>query len=274
MKPREVSPYKLNLFIQCAKRYYFEYLDSQLVPLKKEIKKKRAEMEMGSFIHDSLTLFFKKPSQERNWRTMTEILKNVWQGPRGKIGGFNSIEEERRYYQEALDMLEWFFKNENLNPPIFALPVSPPGKSFDDYKKIPFAEGLELGGKIDRVDMTPEGGLEIIDYKTGKEKNGALQLMVYVFLAEGLFNKPVKKASYLYLKSGNREPVIPDEFLRRQIREEILEIVDRIGKEVEWNPNTSKLCAFCDYIDFCPAKEEVKKFMVKREIEGKSGKAP
>lgn len=253
MKPREVSPYKLNLFIQCAKRYYFEYLDPQLVPLKREIKKKRPELEMGNFVHDSLTLFFKKPAQERNWETMREILKNVWQGPRGKAGGFNSIEEERRYYQEALNMLERFSKNENLNPPIFALPVSPPGKSFDDYKKIPFAEGLELGGKIDRIDITPKDALEIIDYKTGKEKNGALQLMVYVFLTEGLFNKPVNKASYLYLKSGNWEPVIPDESLRKQTREGILEIVDRIGMETAWNPSASKLCGYCDYIDFCPA---------------------
>jgi len=263
MKPREVSPYKLNLFIQCSKRYYFEYLDPQLVPRKREIKKKRPELEMGNFVHDSLTLLFKKPVQERNWKTMTEILKDVWQGPRGKVGGFNSIKEERRYYQKALDMLKWFFKNENLNPSIFALPVSPPGKSFDDYKKIPFAEDLELGGKIDRIDITPEGSLEIIDYKTGKEKNSTLQLMAYVFLAEGLFNKPVNKASYLYLKSGNWKPVIPDEFLRRRTREEILEIVDRIGMEAEWNPNISKLCAYCDYIDFCPDKEEVRKFITK-----------
>ena len=105
--------------------------------------------------------------------------------------------------------------------------------------------------------------ITLVDYKTGKEKNGTLQLMAYVFLAEGLFNKPVNKASYLYLKSGNWKPVIPDEFLRRRTREEILEIVDRIGMEAEWNPNISKLCAYCDYIDFCPDKEEVRKFITK-----------
>jgi len=261
MKTLEISPSKLNLFTQCAKHYYFEYLDPELVPRKKEIKKKRPALEMGNFVHDTLTLFFKKPAQERDWKTMIEILKDVWQGPRGKVGGFNSIEEERGCYQEALAMLKWFFKNENLNPSIFALPVSPPGKSFDDYKKIPFAKNLELGGKIDRVDITSEGALEIIDYKTGKEKDNALQLMIYVFLAEGLFNKLVNKASYLYLKSGNWSPVVPDESLRKQTRKEILETADKINTETEWSPNISKLCAYCDYIDFCPAKEEVIKFI-------------
>jgi len=261
MKPREVSPYKLNLFLKCARQYYFEYLDPQISLIKKQIKKKRPELEMGNCVHDSLTLFFKKPFKERTWQTMSTIFKNVWKGPNEKLWGFNSIEEERQCYRKALAMLKRFFKNENLNPSLFALPISPPGKSFDDYKKIFFTEDFELGGKIDRIDITPEGSLEIIDYKTGKEKNGALQLIAYVFLAEGLFDKPVGKASYLYLKSGKWESVIPDESLRQQMRKEILEIVDKIGMETEWNPNISKLCAYCDYIDFCPAKEEVKKFI-------------
>ena len=258
MRPREVSPSKLNLFLQCAQRYYFEYLDPQLVPIKREIKKKRPELEMGSFIHDSLTLFFKESVENRTWQTMVDILKGVWNGPRGELWGFKTIKEERHYYQEALNMLEWFVKNTNLNPSIFALPSSPPGKSFDDYKKIPFDEELELGGKIDRIDVAPDGNLEIIDYKTGKEKKETFQLMIYVFLAEGLFDKPVNKASYLYLKSCNWEPIIPNESLRQQTRKEILEIVDKISNEKEWNPNISKLCAYCDYIDFCPAKKDEK----------------
>jgi len=262
MRLREVSPYKLNLFLQCAKHYYFEYEDIQIRPLKREIKKKRPELEMGSFVHDSLTLFFKEPTKNRTWQKMTDILKRVWQGPRGEAGGFKTIEEERGYYQEALNMLGWFVKNENLNPSIFFLPVSPPGNSFDDYKKAPFGEGLDLGGKIDRIDITLKGSLEIIDYKTGKEKEGTLQIMAYVFLAESLFNKSVSKASYLYLKSCNWQSIVPEKEIREQTKKEILEIVDKIGNENEWNPNISKLCAYCDYIDFCPAKEEVKNLKV------------
>ena len=261
MKPREVSPSKLNLFLQCARQYYFEYLDPVISRMKKQIKKKRPALEMGNCVHDSLVLFFKMPLKDRTWQTMSTILKKVWRGPRGKLWGFNSVKEERRCYQEAIDMLKWFVENENLNPSIFTLPVSPPGKSFDDYKKIPFTEDLELGGKIDRVDITPGGSLEIIDYKTGKEKDGTLQLMVYVFLAEGLFNKPVSKASYLYLKSGGWKSIIPEKILHEKARKEILEIVDKITIEAEWSPNISKLCAYCDYIDFCPAKEEAKEFI-------------
>lgn len=261
MRPKEVSPYKLNTFLRCPKQYHFEYIDPQMALIKKQIKKKRPVLEMGSFIHDALTLFFKSPVEERTQVTISGILKDVWQGPRGEKYGFKSLEQERRCYQEALRMLKRFVENENLNPNIFALPVSPPGNSFDDYKKIPFADNLELGGKIDRVDITPEGTLEIIDYKTGQGRDDNLQLLVYAFLVEGLFKKKVSKASYLYLKSGSWRSIVPEKELFEQTRKQILEIVEKIAKETEWSPSVSKLCAYCDYLYFCPAKEEIKSFL-------------
>lgn len=261
MKPKEVSPHKLSLFRKCRKLYYFEYLDPEIAKIKDQIKKKRPPLEMGNFVHDSLTLFFKEPLERRSWETMSEILKNLWSGPRGKEYGFLSIEDERAYYYEALSMLKWFVKNENLNPNIYALPISPPGKSYDDYLKVPFAEEFDLGGKIDRIDLLEDGTLEIIDYKTGKPEDNFLQLLIYVFLAEGLFGKKVSKARNLYLKSGTEGIIVPDEGIKQRAKNDILQIVETIGLEELWDPNISKLCAFCDYLDYCPAKEEIKKFL-------------
>ncbi len=258
MKPKQVSPSKLDIFLQCAKKYHFEYLDEQMAKIKKLVKKKRPVLEMGSFVHDTLTLFFKLPVEKRTKKAMVDILKSQWQGPRGESFGFESVDEERDYYSQALSMLKWFVENEDLNPNIFDLPGSPPGKSFDDYKTIPFSDGLELGGKLDRVDELADGNLEIIDYKTGKEKNNNLQLIMYTFLAEKLFDKKVSKVTYLYLKSGRRQSFAPDENLRQQIREHILEIVEKIGKEKDWSPNISALCPYCDYLPYCPAKEKIK----------------
>jgi len=259
MKPKEVSPHKLSMFKHCPKQYHFEYLDPEMAKIKKIIKKKRAPVEMGNFIHDTLTLFFKEPLKNRNWKTMVSILKGQWKGPRGKTYGFKTVEEERDYYEQALKMLSWFIKNENTNPNIFSLPFSPPGNSFDDYIKIPFADDLELGGKIDRLDMAPDGTLEVIDYKTGKPEKNFLQLLTYVFLAEKIYGKPVSKAENIYLKSMNHDAITPTDDLKKQARLEITETVDKIGKETVWTPFVSKLCLYCDYLDYCPAKSEVVK---------------
>ncbi|PIS39088.1 MAG: hypothetical protein COT34_00240 [Candidatus Nealsonbacteria bacterium CG08_land_8_20_14_0_20_43_11] len=261
MKPFEISPHKISLFRKCAKRYYFEYLDPEIAKIKKQLKKKRPPLETGNFVHDVLTLFFKEPLGRRNAKTMAEILKRVWDGPRGKEYGFRTVEEERRYYQEALAMLKWFVENENLNPSIFALPISPPGRSFDDYLKISFADGLELGGKIDRLDLAEDDRLEVIDYKTGKPDDNFLQLLTYVFLAEGIYGKEVFQAKNIYLKFGNQREIIPEPALREKAREEIIKTAEEIGAENAWKPQVSRLCAYCDYLDFCPAKEEIKKLL-------------
>jgi len=266
MRPTQVSPSKLDIFLQCAKKYHFEYIDPEMAKIKKLIKKKRPVLEMGTFVHDSLTLFFRLPVEQRTAVAMADILKNVWQGPRGEKHGFESIEEERDYYSQSLEMLNWFVKNEDIKPNIFNLPVSPPGNSFADYKTTKFTDNLEIGGKLDRVDMVDDGTLEIIDYKTGKEKNNNLQLMIYTFLVEGLFDKKVSRATYIYLKSGRRVSVEPKEDLRAETRKHIIDTVDKIAETKDWKPNISRLCGYCDYFPYCPAKEEIEQtFSIKAE---------
>ncbi|MFH1451036.1 MAG: PD-(D/E)XK nuclease family protein [bacterium] len=261
MKISEISPHKITLFRQCRQKFYFEYLDPEIAKIKKLLKKKRPPLEMGNLVHDSLTLFFKEPLGKRTSYTMAEILKKLWNGPRGKECGFKSIEDERRYYQDALSMLKWFVENENINPSIFVLPISPPGRSFDDYLTIPFADGLKIGGKIDRVDSAEDGSLEIVDYKTGQPADNFIQLLTYVFLAEHLYGKEVSKASNLYLKSQVWQDVIPEKTLRQKAKDEILEGAEQMNKEEKWSPNVSVLCAYCDYLEYCPAKEEIKKLL-------------
>lgn len=258
MRPNTVSPSKLDIFLQCAKKYHFEYIDPEMAKIKKQIKKKRPVLEMGTFIHNSLTLFFRLPPEQRTATEMTSILKSVWAGPRGEKFGFKSVEEERDYYEQSLKMLNWFVKNEDLKPNIFNLPVSPPGNSFDDYKTTEFTDNLKIGGKLDRVDNVDDGTLEIIDYKTGKEKGDNLQLIMYTFLVEGIYGKKVSRATYIYLKSGRRVSVEPAEDLRAETKRHIIDTVDKIADTKEFKPNISKLCGYCDYLPFCPAKEEIK----------------
>ena len=256
MKPKVVSPSKLNIFLSCPKQYYFEYIDPEMAKIKKLIKKKKSFLEMGTFVHDALTLFLKQ--EKRTWPEMSSILKDLWKGPRGKEFGFESLQQEREYYKKALLMLKWFCENEDINPKIFQLPLCPPGNSFEDYKKVDFGKDLKIGGKLDRVDVREDGTLEIIDYKTGKEKDDNLQLLFYVFLVESLYKKEVTKASYLYLKSKRRVSVIPEKELREKTKEHILNTVEKIGQEKEFKPRISRLCAFCDYLAFCPARQKIK----------------
>ena len=57
----------------------------------------------------------------------------------------------------------------------------------------------------------------------------------------------------------NHDIIIPTDDLKKQARLEILDAVDKIGLETAWMPFVSKLCLYCDYLDYCPAKPEVEK---------------
>ena len=41
---------------------------------------------------------------------------------------------------------------------------------------------IKIGGKIDRVDILPDGKIEIIDYKTGKMSTKKRLMLIYSFL--------------------------------------------------------------------------------------------
>jgi hypothetical protein len=76
--------------------------------------------------------------------------------------------------------------------------------------KLPSGREIPLSGKIDRVDVHPDGAIEIVDYKSGKlprtetlvasgkDRIGVhLQLHLYAHAAATYFGKPVVRARFV-----------------------------------------------------------------------------
>jgi len=274
MKKRGDYSYSaLNIYDSiCHKQYYFEYLDPYASHWenKKRIKQiqveagRRKELIFGSAIHDVLTGFFHLPQEKRTAGSIKLLLKERWSGPRGARGGFPDIEEERREYKRALEMVAGFVKNADLSPPIAYLPKPKKDEEFikENYFKVDIGDGLKLTGIIDRIDKE-DGGYHLIDYKTGKErkKEDDFQLMVYAILAESALGMKLAKASYLYPREAKRITFNPDQKSKERTLERIRKIITDIRNDDNFDPQPSKMCWYCDYVELCPAKEQAKKLI-------------
>ena len=119
--------------------------------------------------------------------------------------------------------------------------------------KVKVAPGINIVGKIDRVDKLPNGTIEIVDYKTGKkpeEKKLAknLQLPIYTLAATdpGTYNKKLSQVvlSLYYLQGPEKISFkIIDEEIKKT-KERIIEIVVAI-RSSDFVPPTNHRCILC-----------------------------
>jgi DNA helicase-2/ATP-dependent DNA helicase PcrA len=118
----------------------------------------------------------------------------------------------------------------------------------------------QLRGRVDRVDRLPDGGYELIDYKTGDPKGVSelaenVQLALYRIGASQAWEIDARLGSYWYVLEDERVPVpaAPDDAER--VERTVLEVAGGIeGQDFEPRPSY-EICSWCDYRLICPASE-------------------
>jgi putative RecB family exonuclease len=266
-------PYKLGMFTQCPKSYHFYYLDPIYSQMKSDLKKHPHNIwsfnTLGKAVHNAITLFYYLPPKQRTEENLLERLKETWvsevqwnkKPPLGKWGGFEAVEEERDAYTQAILMLKKFLTIAETEPEIEYLPTQDFKKSISDYTDLitPLNKDFDISGKFDLIVKNEDGSLQVIDFKTGKrEEEDYFQLRFYKLLAEENFQKPVKKASFYFLKTGNKKQFDLKKEKSKSIKKEILEKIKQIKETASFEPKPSKLCRFCLFKTFCPEKEKIK----------------
>jgi len=117
--------------------------------------------------------------------------------------------------------------------------------------------GIKLTGKIDRIDITPDG-YEIIDYKTGKLDKTKLksdfQLPLYSLACRELYGEFPSKVTYMFLTETEpySQAQSPDDL--KKISDNLTEKIEEIkNSDFTATPDSFK-CAHCGYNRICPAK--------------------
>jgi len=240
----KLSPYAIGIYEQCPRRYRYQYVERLI----QKYRKPWPWLVMGANVHAALAQFLSVvPVAERTVATIERLLRDRWRISRQ---GFADAEQEREYGERALAQLRWFVSTQTVD-------VRP--LMIERFHEAPVGEKLILRGKIDRVDRDEDGGLHVIDYKTGKvpEHPDRFQLLQYAIILPRILDRPVVRASYLYLEGGEWRtfPIDPDDV--DKTRGAVLSIAGRIERETEYPVIVGPLCRYCDFLELCePGREE------------------
>jgi DNA helicase II / ATP-dependent DNA helicase PcrA len=177
---------------------------------------------------------------------MHGLLEAAW-----RRGGFGFSDEERQLHDKARAALERYWQRWRDDP---AEPVW-----FE--RQFSFRLGPHmLRGRVDRVDRLPDGGYELIDYKTGRPKTPAqlrddVQLAVYALAAREAWDLDASQQSYLYVLDDEKVPLPPAAVDREWVAETVLSVGEGIlAQGFEPTPSYAA-CSMCDYRIVCPAAE-------------------
>ena len=235
--PDFLSYSQIETYLTCPLQYKYAYV------LKIPTPPSHA-LSFGNSIHATLLDYHNRLmfGEQVDLDKLLEIYKNNWQ----PLGYLNEEHRQMRF-KEGKELLKKYYE-ENKNK-IF----KHKGLEKNFNMKI---DGIKFYGKIDRIDELADGGVEIIDYKTGQTKTQKdvdkdSQVAFYAIAAKEIFGLNVEKLTYYFLDSGEK---ISTTRTPKQLEEKKKEVVEVIGrmKSGNFEATPGMHCLWCDYKEICP----------------------
>ncbi len=169
--------------------------------------------------------FGDKTTEEGYQRKVANLLDNFWQGEVSSLS--EALFEELGF--------ELTLEPEDGSPPVI------------------------VTGKIDRIDRLPSGGIEVIDYKTGRASSQkgvdeSLQLSIYALACrDALGLGTPEKATLYFTESALRLSTTRTDEQLDLARADVLERVARM-RTGDFAATPGDPCRWCDYARMCPER--------------------
>ncbi len=116
-----------------------------------------------------------------------------------------------------------------------------------------------IHGRIDRIDAHPQGGHQLVDYKSGRApfretEAGRLVLITYIEGARDAWGIEPRGAVLEYVLDGEMRPVNPDGRERAEAMDLVRQVADGISAG-EFDARPGWACRTCDFNMICPAQD-------------------
>jgi RecB family exonuclease len=250
--PGSFSYSQFATYERCPAQYAFSHI--YRIPTSRTV----AAFSFGTSAHSAFEAFTKE-RRERLTRgeppptrdDLERLFRAEW--PTGKFGDQTT---EETYSRRVGSLLDNFWRGEL------------EGIGQAEHEELDFVLTIEpedgsppftIKGQIDRVDRLPTGGIEIVDYKTGriesqKGVDESLQLSIYALAARDALGLGTPEAVTLYFTEAavRRSTTRTDEQLDAA-RDDLVARAERI-RSGDFAATPGKPCYFCDYATMCPAR--------------------
>jgi ATP-dependent helicase/nuclease subunit B len=213
------SPTKLKDYAQCP----YKYFGRSTLKLRQAIPKSMDLLMQGTIIHKVLEEYFKDTGETKN---ITEIFEDIFnRETRGMVTGFEEL-KARNEMLNTLLAFEAMEKKSNL--PTFKPSMLEAKFGDEEIETLKIGDvekgGIEISGKIDRVDVSEVDGEKvaiIIDYKYGQtefrltelEEGLDLQLPIYILALRDLFGVVPIAAEFYALKTSKKTGIYNQELI-------------------------------------------------------------
>ena len=291
---RLLSPTALETYASCPRKYLFQ----RVLRLGEDERPERIDeitaRDRGTLVHRVLERFVADaladddvPAPGEPWSVerrahLFDLLDQEVKSAetRGVTGGQVKTKLLRRaLYDELLDFLD---RDDSLRAERRSTPFAAEYSfGFDDS---PALEGLwagrrmQLRGSVDRVDLTDDGGLLVIDYKGGSRRpfegmadnplndGRRLQLPLYArAVAERLGRQGQRTGLYWLTKVDEIKEMVLDDELESALEDAVGAALDGIGdgvfpgvpgEVVGWPRLSFENCRYCDFDRICPTDRQ------------------
>ncbi len=236
-KPDSLSFTQMDTFLTCPLKYKFSYV------LRIPTAPNHA-LSFGITIHESLREFHLKKmfDEDLSLEQLMQVYEEKWQPL-----GYMDENHRNLYFENGKKLLTAYYEKNN---PLHVKHIG---------LEKPFTlrlNGIKFYGKIDRIDAAPDGGVEIIDYKTGQTKTQKdvdkdAQVSIYAIAAKEAFGLNPTLLSYYFVESGEKLSTTRTPLQLEEQRDQIFNVMEEL-KKANFTATPGMHCSWCDYRDLCP----------------------
>jgi RecB family exonuclease len=248
------SPSRLLAFVDCPRRYRFQYLDRP----RPQPRLQRAHTSLGNSVHNALRDWWDLPGERRTPTAGADLVRRGWIET-----GFRDPEQSRRWRGRAEAEVAAYLEG-----------VDPAAQPVGIERTVAFTtDRLAVSGRVDRLDDR-DGELVVVDYKTGRrpvtddDARTSLPLGLYAAAVWKMFRRRCLRVELHHVPTGAVATHVhtPQSLTRKVDQARSVAAEARRADEDHGSSGSDSdlfparvgpLCPWCDFRAHCPQGQAV-----------------